>query len=459
MASSGSTVAVRVNCSSTKSSVEVALSIRPVAGTGSTVTSQVAVTSPQVAVIVAVPSAMAVTTPSSTVTTSSLSEVQATVLSVAFSGPTTAVSVPVLPMYRVIEEALRVTLAAGTGATVTSQVASTSPQVAVIVAVPRATAVTTPSSETVATFSSLEVQVRVLSAALSGPTVAVMVAVSPSLMLSSVTSNAIELTSTGFTVTSQVASMSPHTTVIVATPSPTAVSTPSTTVTTASSLDVQLRVLSVVSSGCTTAVRVNCSSTKSSAVVTLRMMPVAGTGSTVTSQVASTSPQVAVMLAVPTAMAVTTPSLTVATFSLSEVQTIVLSVVFSGPTTAVSVPVLPTAIVIEGALRVTLAARTGSTVTSQVAVRSPHAAAMVAEPRPTAVTTPFSTLATFSSLEVQTTVLSAALAGPTVAVMATYSPSLRVASVTSSSIELASTGFTVTSQVAVASPQATVIVA
>ena len=222
----------------------VALSFTEVATTGFTVTLQVADTWPQVAVMVAVPAAMAFTTPSFvTVAIFSSLDFQVMVLSAVFSGATVAVRVVVSPTVRVFSVALSVTEVATTGSTVTLQVAVASPAAAVMVTVPTATAVTTPSSETVATSSLLEVHVRVLSAALSGPTVAVMAAVSPGLRVTSVTSNSIRLTGTGFTITSQVASMSPHATVIVATPSPTAVSTPSSTVTTASSLDVQLRVL------------------------------------------------------------------------------------------------------------------------------------------------------------------------------------------------------------------------
>ena len=56
------------------------------------------------------------------------------------------------------------------------------------------------------------------------------------------------------------------------------------------------------------------------------------------------------------------------------------------------------------------------TVTVQTAVLSPACAVIVVVPLPTAVTTPFSTVGTFSSAEVQATVLSVALSGDTVAV-------------------------------------------
>jgi hypothetical protein len=61
------------------------------------------------------------------------------------------------------------------------------------------------------------------------------------------------------------------------------------------------------------------------------------------------------------------------------------------------------------------------TVTSQVAVLSPAFAVIVASPTFTAVTTPFSTVATVLSLEVHVTLLSVALSGFTVAVSVSVS--------------------------------------
>ena len=71
---------------------------------GVTVTSQVAVLPLAVAVIVAVPTAIALTVPLSTVATEELELDQVTVLSVALWGPTVAVSVVVPPfaMERVV---------------------------------------------------------------------------------------------------------------------------------------------------------------------------------------------------------------------------------------------------------------------------------------------------------------------------------------------------------------------
>ena len=72
--------------------------------------------------------------------------------------------------------------------TVTSQAALTSPAFAVIVAVPAATAVTTPSS-TFAIVSSEDLHVTVPSVALSGATVAVSFSVTPTSRVKSVLSS------------------------------------------------------------------------------------------------------------------------------------------------------------------------------------------------------------------------------------------------------------------------------
>ena len=69
-------------------------------GVASTVMAQVAVLSPALAVMVAVPIILAVTTPFSTVATLASLVLQVTVLSVASSGFTVAVRVTVSPTFR-----------------------------------------------------------------------------------------------------------------------------------------------------------------------------------------------------------------------------------------------------------------------------------------------------------------------------------------------------------------------
>ena len=141
-----------------------------------TVTVQVAVLSPALAVMVVVPSAAAVTRPLSlTVAMAVLLEDQVTVLSVALSGLTVAESWKVSCSVSASEVLFSVTEVTGMTflETVTVHVAVLSPALAVMVVVPSANAVTRPLSLTVAMAAFAVDQVTVLSVALSGLTVAV----------------------------------------------------------------------------------------------------------------------------------------------------------------------------------------------------------------------------------------------------------------------------------------------
>ena len=175
----GFTVAISVSVSVAFRVIAVLFRVMDAAGVASTVTTQVADTLPQVAVMVAFPTAIAVTLPfASTVATLSSDEVHVTVLSVVVTGSIVAVSVSVSVAFRVIAVLFRVMDAAGVASTVTAQVADTLPQVAVIVAFPTAIAVTLPFASTVATLSSDEVHVTVLSVVVAGSIVAVSVSLS-----------------------------------------------------------------------------------------------------------------------------------------------------------------------------------------------------------------------------------------------------------------------------------------
>ena len=118
---------------------------------------------------------------------------------------------------------------------------------------------------------------------------------------------------------------------------------PSLTVATSSLLETHVTVLSEASSGMTVAVSVavsplvNASSVLSSVIVETCTK----TLETFTLQVASLSPAFAVTVAVPSPVAVITPSLTVTTPSLLEVQVTVLSDASSGSTVATSSAVSP----------------------------------------------------------------------------------------------------------------------
>jgi hypothetical protein len=139
------------------------------------------------------------------------------------------------------------------------------------------------------------------------------------------------------------------------------------------------------------------------------------------------SPDFAVMVAVPTLWAVTTPSLTLATDPSVLDQVTVLSVASSGFTVAVRVTVSPAFKVALGLLSVTLVTGVGTTVTAHVALLSPDFAVIVAVPTLCAVTTPALTLATDPSVLDQVTVLSVASSGFTVAVRVTVSPTFKEA--------------------------------
>ena len=144
--------------------------------------------------------------------------------------------------------------------TVTVQVASLSPALAMIVACPAPTACTVPISVTVATLSSELLQVTVGSVASSGFTVAPNVKYSPTVIGSSFTLTVTSVTAMklSLTVTLQVASLSPALAVIVASPAATAVTFPvwSTDATLSSEL-LHTTVLSVALSGATVATRVS----------------------------------------------------------------------------------------------------------------------------------------------------------------------------------------------------------
>ena len=149
---SGLTVAVSVSLAPISRVSSVLLRVTEATGTGLTVTLQVALESPAWAVMVAVPLATAVTFPlESTVALDVSLLVQVTVLSVAFSGRTVAVSVSDAPIISTSSVLLRETDITGTMLTVTTQMAAASPALAVMVVMPAATAVTLPSASTVAT--------------------------------------------------------------------------------------------------------------------------------------------------------------------------------------------------------------------------------------------------------------------------------------------------------------------
>ena len=133
--------------------------------------------------------------------------------------------------------------------------------------------------------------------------------------------------------------MSPALAVMVALPILTALTIPFSTVATDGFDEFQVTVLSVASDGLTVAAKVTDCPTFNDAVVLSRVMLVTGVASTVTAQVAVLSPALAVMVALPTIRALTTPPSTVATEGFDDDHVIVLSVASDGATVAVSVVV------------------------------------------------------------------------------------------------------------------------
>ena len=139
---------------------------------------------------------------------------------------------------------------------------------------------------------------------------------------------------------------------------------------------------------------------------------------------------VTVIVAVPALMAVTLPLLTVATEVFELLQLIFLFVALDGETVAVNVWLSPSVRVMLVLSRLTLSTlyTFAFTVTWQVAVLPPSSVVtvIVAVPALRAVTCPLLTVATDSSELFQLTFLFVALAGYTVAVKVSLSPSFRV---------------------------------
>jgi len=222
-------------------------------------------------------------------------------------------------------------------------------EVQVIVAVPAATAVTVPS-DTVATDESLVVHKTLLSVAVSGNTVAINVLVPPSSSVREFWSRLTDSTGTSDedTVTLHVAYFDESYTevqVIVAVPTATAVTVPFDTVATDESLVVHETLLSVAVDGNTVAVKVSVPPTVSAIAAVFRTTESTGTTDTVTlhdADFAGLDFEVQVIVADPSATAVTVPSSTVATDESLVVHVTLLSVAISGNTVAVKVSVPPT---------------------------------------------------------------------------------------------------------------------
>ena len=204
--------------------------------------------------------------------------------------------------------------------TVTAHSAAFPQHSAVMMAVPDLRAVTLPLS-TLATDSSEDDHATVLSVASSGFTVAVKVAVSPMARDKVVLSRVMDDTGT-VTVTAHSAVFPQHSAVMMAVPDLRAVILPFDTEAMASSEDVQTTALSVASSGLTMAVMVSVSPTCIDKLVLSNETDVTAMifAETLTVQVADLPPALAVIVAVPSLIAVTVPEFTLATEALDDAQ-------------------------------------------------------------------------------------------------------------------------------------------
>ena len=395
-----------------------------------TVTSQVAVAPPAVvAVMIALPPATpetAVTTPSwSTVAILSLLDDHVTVSSFALMLAIVKVSVsPATNIVEVFSNSIA-------SSTVTVQVAAALPTpfsppavVAVMVAVPFPTAVTSPvCASTVATSASLVDHVTVVSDGTFF--VASNVVISFTLSSSAVLFNSICSTTVTVqvAVTSSVVSLS-TVAVIVTVPAFFAVTTPFSTVAISSLLDVQITVLDA---GVVVAVKIKLSSTTNSFLSASSLISVAGISDffvTVTVHVSVALPTpflpavVAVIVVSPSAIAVMLPfSSTVATFLSLDSQVTVMSF---GCVVTANFAVVPSSN--ENVSGNVIVSETVTVHVSFTVSLSEIYAVIVAVPAPTAVTLPPTTVATLSSLDIHVTSL---FAGFVVAVNVTVSPAFK----------------------------------
>jgi hypothetical protein len=209
--------------------------VTPVTATGLTVTVQAAVLppSPVVTVIAADPTLTAVTIPAcDTVATVSLPLLHVTFWFVALGGAIVAVRVSVPPTRMAVDVLFKVIpvteIVMGLTDTVQAAILLPSSVLTVMVVDPALTAVTNPSSDTVATPVLPLLHVTFLFVALAGAIIAYRVSVLPSRIEVDVLSRVTPVTVTGFTLTVQEAVLPPLAvvTVIVAVPTPAAVTVP-----------------------------------------------------------------------------------------------------------------------------------------------------------------------------------------------------------------------------------------
>jgi hypothetical protein len=312
----------------------------------------------EVAVMLTVPGATALTTPVAlTVALAALLLLHVTVVGAPPTAVTVALSCEVVPTIRAGSGAVTViALTAGLGFTVMTAlpdlVASTV-EVAVIVALPTATAVTTPAVETVATLALELVQATEVAAPPAAITVAVSARVSPTTRVAVPGVTATEVTDGGggVTVTDTDAALvgSPtEVAVILAVPVATPVTTPEVlTLAMVGADEVQVTAVDAPPVTLTVAMRGTVAPTATDGFAgAMATEFTAGRGLTVTTAEADralSTVEVAVMVAVPTATPVTSPAAeTVATPVADEVHDTVVAAPLATETLTVSCEDSPT---------------------------------------------------------------------------------------------------------------------
>src|SRR5712691_7344326 len=396
-------VAVSTTVRPTATLAVAGLTVTVATGTCTTVIAAPPLCPSLVAVIVAEPATFPVTSPFElTVATAVLLLAHVTVRPVnglPFASFGVAVSCTVLPSSTLADAGVTVTLATGTGVTVTLDVPVFPSLVAVIVAEPVATPVTSPLPLTVAMAVLLLDEVttrpgRGFPFASFG--VAVSCTVSPTCTLAGDGVTVTLATGTGVTVTLDVPLCPSLVAVIVAEPIATPVTSPLpfTVAMAVLSLDQVTtrpgRGLPFASRGVAVSWTVDPTATLAGDGVTVT--PATGTGVTVTLDVPLCPSLVAVIVAEPAATPVTSPlpfTVAMAVLLLDQVTTRpVRGFPFASLGVAVSCTVSPTCTLAGDGVTVTLATGTGVTVTLDVPLCPSLVAVIVAEPIATPVTSP-----------------------------------------------------------------------
>jgi hypothetical protein len=446
-------------------------------GTGVTVIEEAPVVPSLIALIVAGPIAWAVTSPfTSTDAIKGSVDDQVTPRPVSvlpLASFVVAVSCCVEPTATLAAAGLTLTVATGTGVTVSCALPVFVSLIAIMCAVPAATDVTKPLAETVATVWLSDVQVieRPLSwLPLASKVVAVACVVWPATTEPNASDTLTVATGIGVTVTVAVAILPSLRATIVATPGETADTSPvEETVATLGAFVFQsiVRPLSTLW-WTSSSVAVSCCVAPLTTVIVGGLKVMVATGASVTVIVALPlfPSLVAVMLAVPTETAVTAPSAEIVAMAVLPELHVTARPVSVAPFASSVVAVacaVPTA-VMEFGVSATLTAATGTAVTviDAVPVCPSPVAVMVAVPTDTAVTMPLVlTVATPGLLELHATarpLRTSPLAARIVAVASVVAPAMSEDAARVTPTDATGIGTTVRARLAVTPPAVALMV-